>query len=63
MADIVVHNEGTLFLFEPQNAAVLAWLQENVEPNANWIGDSLIVEHRYAVPLAMGLGRAGFEVS
>ncbi len=59
--DFTVSNEGTLFIFNPLTPAARDWINENVaEPN--WWGNSLIVEHRYARPLGLGIVRDGLEL-
>lgn len=61
--DFVVDNHGTIFLFTPTNAAALEHLQENVADDAQWFGDALAVEHRYARDLAAALHSNGFTLS
>ena len=57
--DVLVHNEGTLFLFCPLTARAKAWVDEHVEKEAHWFGAALVVEHRYALGLAQGMKNAG----
>ena len=33
----------------------LEWIDENVQPDAQWFGITLVVEHRYAWALAQGM--------
>lgn len=58
--DVLVHNEGTVFLFNPLTPAAREWIDENVatEPY-QWFGTTLVVEHRYAWGLAEGMKDAG----
>ena len=58
--DVVVVNHGTLFTFQPLTSAARTWIQESVEEDAQYLGDLLCVEHRYAFDLADGLLDAGF---
>ena len=60
MADFVIHNEGTILLFRPLTDAAREWLKANVQEDAQWFGGALVVEHRYAGDLAVGLIKAGF---
>ncbi len=62
MADYIVENHGTIFLFLPQNEAAKQNLIDNVEDTAGWLGDALAVEHRYAYDLAEQLLKEGWEV-
>lgn len=61
-SDVLISNEGSIFLFTPVSAGASEWLQENVQEDAQWFGNALVVEHRYALALAHGLQQAGFEV-
>ena len=57
--DVLVHNEGTVFLFNPLTSRAKEWIDENVQPDAQWFGTSLVVEHRYAWGLAQGMKQNG----
>jgi hypothetical protein len=51
--DVLVRDEGTIFLFSPLTTRAREWIAEHVD--AQWFGDSLVVEHRYARALAAGM--------
>ena len=53
--DVLVHNEGTVFLFNPLTARAKRWMEDNVHPDSYWFGTTLVVEHRYAWALAQGM--------
>jgi hypothetical protein len=57
--DVLVRNEGTLFLFCPLTPQAEQWIDEHVEPNPQWFGNCLVVEHRYAWGLAVGMKDSG----
>ena len=61
--DVLVHNEGTLFLFNPLTAQAREWIDENVQPDAQRFGTTLVCEHRYAWGLAQGMLVAGLVVA
>lgn len=61
--DVLVRNEGTLFLFCPLTDAAKQWLCSHVEPDAIWFGHALVVEHRYALGLGAALKAAGFGLA
>jgi hypothetical protein len=61
--DFRVENHGTIFLFTATNTDALEHLRNNVSEEAQWLGNSLAVEHRYAVDLAAALQAEGFTVS
>ena len=53
--DVLVRNAGTLYLFRPLNARAKEWIVENVQLDAQWITNSLVVEARYALPLTQAM--------
>jgi hypothetical protein len=53
--DVLVRNEGTLFLFNPLTSRAKEWIDNNVQDDAQWFGTTLVVEHRYAWGLAQGM--------
>jgi hypothetical protein len=57
--DVLVRNEGTVFVFCPLTAEANEWIAEHVQPDAQWFGNSLIVEHRFAWGLGQGMKDAG----
>lgn len=58
--DVLVSNEGTVFLFNPITPAAQEWFADNVTSEPwQWFGTTLVVEHRYALGLAQGLRDAG----
>ena len=61
--DILVHNEGTLFLFCPLTTRAKNWIDEHVQPDAQWFGAALVVDHRYALGLAQGMKNAGLRLA
>ena len=61
--DVLVHNEGTVFLFNPLTARAKEWIDDNVQPDAQWFGTTLVVEHRYAWGLAQGMKDEGLVLA
>jgi hypothetical protein len=57
--DVLVCNEGTVFLFCPLTSQGKEWIDEHVQPDAQWFGNALVVEHRFAWGLAQGMKDAG----
>ena len=47
----------------PIDATGKEWINENVHADAMWFGTALVVEHRYAWGLAVGMRDAGFELA
>jgi len=59
--DVLVRNEGTVFAFWTLTDRAQTWIDENVESESwQWFGDFLVVEHRYAWAVAVGMKDAGF---
>ena len=61
--DVLVCNEGTVFLFYPLTSRGREWVEENVQPDAQWFGNTLVVEHRYAWGLAQGMKDTGLVLA
>ena len=59
--DVLVHNEGTVFLFCPLSTRATDWIDQHVE-DALWFGSMLVVEHRFAWGLAQGMKDAGLNL-
>jgi len=57
--DVLVCNEGTVFLFCPLTSRGKEWIEEHVQPDALWCGNALVVDHRFAWRLAQGMKDAG----
>lgn len=58
--DVLVRNEGTVFVFCPLTERALAWIDENVHTEPwQWFGSALVVEHRSAWGLAVGMNDSG----
>ena len=61
--DVLVRNEGTVFLFCPLTSRGKEWIDEHVSRDAQWFGDVLVVEHRFAWGLAQGMKDAGLVLA
>ena len=61
--DVLVRNEGTVFLFCPLTSRGKEWIDEYVQPDAQWFGNTLVVEHRFAWGLAQGMNDAGLVLA
>jgi hypothetical protein len=61
--DVLVRNGGTLFLFCPLTPSAREWIEQYVEAGAQWFGNALVVEHRYALGLAQGMMDAGLVLA
>jgi hypothetical protein len=61
--DISIENHGTVFLFRMNTPAAVEWVSHNVQSDARFFGDALVVEHRYAQDLATGMSKAGLVLA
>jgi hypothetical protein len=61
--DVRIENHGSIILFHAVTAVACDWFEDNVQDDAQFWGDAVVVEPRYAHDLAEGLLRAGFEVA
>ncbi|KKL71260.1 hypothetical protein LCGC14_2096760 [marine sediment metagenome] len=63
MPDVEVQAEGgSLYLFHLLTSRAREWVQENVPGETTFWAGSLVVEHRYAGDLAIGMLDDGLEV-
>lgn len=60
--DVQVIGCGTIFLFQPLSDAAREWINEHVQEDAQWFGDALAVEHRFACDLARGMAEDGLAL-
>jgi hypothetical protein len=61
--DVRVDNLGTMFAFVPQSRTARTWFARNVHSDPwQWMGGTLMVEHRYAVDICDALLSEGFQV-
>jgi len=61
--DVLVRHEGTVFLFCPLTPQAREWIDEFVQSDAQWFGNALVVEHRYAWGLAQFMKDKGLVLS
>lgn len=62
-ADFLIESHGSIFGFTPLNASARAWLDTHTNAEGwQYMGASLMVEHRYAMQLADGIQEAGYRV-
>ena len=61
--DVLVNNVGTLYTFCPLTLRAKEWIDEHIQPDAQWFGHALVVEHRYAWGLAQGMTDDGLVLS
>ena len=60
--DVLVSNHGSIFTFALLTDAAKDWVGEHVDPDAQYFGGALVVEHRFAQDLADGMQGDGLQV-
>jgi hypothetical protein len=60
--DVTVENHGSIFLVRPLTDAAKTWIKENVDPEAQYHGDALAVEHKYIQDIVDGMIENGLMV-
>jgi hypothetical protein len=60
--DVEVSNHGSIWLVTPITPEAKEWIAEHVSDEAQWLGFSLAVEHRFVTALLEGIADYGFEV-
>jgi hypothetical protein len=61
--DFKVHNEGSVIVFTPLTEAAEAFLERCDTESWQWMGPSLVVDHRPAVALVEAMQEEGLEVA
>ena len=61
--DIQIENHFSLYLVHPFSEQARAWLEENVQADAQWFGGALVVEPRYVADLLEGMLAAGLTLA
>lgn len=60
--DVFVREEGSIILFEPVTVKGQDWMEWNLDPEAQKLGDSVVVEWRYANDIIDGMQADGLEL-
>jgi hypothetical protein len=61
--DVLVRNEGTIFLSCPLTNRGKEWIDDHVQQDALRFGKALVVEHRFAWALAQGMKDEGLVLA
>jgi hypothetical protein len=61
-ADVRISPHGSILLFDLLTPDAESWVEEHVDPDAQWFGGALAVEHRYAADLAVAIHADGLRV-
>ena len=62
MSDARVTNMGSIYTVGLLTNKARLWVDENMDPEARFFGDELIVEHGYIYDLVKGMVTDGLEV-
>jgi hypothetical protein len=61
--DVVIRFEGKIFLFTLLTLRARRWVHDSVSDDAQFFGDSLVVEDRYATSLATAMADDGLVIA
>jgi hypothetical protein len=60
---MIIKNDGSVVLFTPEGDFEYEWMMLNLETEGwQWLGKSLVVDHRMAQGLTDGIEDAGFVI-
>ena len=62
MRDLIVHNEGSIFLLTAVTPAGEEWIAEHIPSDAMTFGKAIVVEHRYIANIVDGAIADGLTV-
>jgi hypothetical protein len=57
--DFIINDQRTVFSVRPVSDHAREWLDEHVDDDALWFGNSLVVEHRFIEALVDGFSNDG----
>lgn len=60
--DVIIYNHGSLIGFQPQTEHGETWIEEEVDPNAQWLGPTMMVEARFAEAILDGMIASGLRL-
>jgi hypothetical protein len=63
MADLYIHNEGTIFLLYALTVTGRNWVAEHIPADAQKFGLAIVVEHRFIRHVVVSAIHDGLEVS
>lgn len=62
MRDLIVRNEGSIFLLTAITKAGENWIAEHIPADATTFGKAIVVEHRYIADIVNGAQADGLIV-
>lgn len=60
--DLLIHGGGSVYLLRPATAAGSVWIAMHIPFDAQWLGDAVVVEHRYIGDIVAGAFADGLRV-
>jgi hypothetical protein len=61
--DIEAWTSDAFLTIRPLTMRAEAWVSDNIEWEAIWVGDTFVCEHRYGLDLLLGAHQDGLTVS
>jgi hypothetical protein len=60
--DFAVEDHFSIFLLRPLTPAAESWIHEHIPEDAQYFGNSVVVEHRYIADIVAGIQDDGLVV-
>ena len=61
--DCQIINEGSVFMIMPLSGVTKIWIDENLQTESwQWLGNNLVIEHRYIKDIVQGMINDGLVV-
>jgi len=62
MADLLVENDGSIFLLDPVTDLGRDWMAAHISEDAKCFGGAVVVEHRYIRDIVVGAVTDGLRM-
>lgn len=61
--DFFLHGGGTLYMLMPLSESAKQWIADHIPSDAQWLGKSVAIEHRYMGNILQGIESDGLTVT
>lgn len=60
--DFNLTDHGSIVVLRPMNDEAREWIDFNVDPDAQWFGRGVVIEHRYVNDIVEGIVSDGLTI-
>ena len=60
--DFRCENHSSIFLLYPLSESAKSWVEENLQSDAQWFGNAVVIGHRCVWPILEGIQNDGLAV-